>query len=569
MDHMEESIEREIKEWLGSATDENTHAAIRSLQKNDPKELEEAFRGKLSFGTGGVRALMGVGPSRLNIYTIRRITQGLCDCLKRKSGPLKIVIGHDSRHQSTTFAEEVAKVAAGNGIEAFLLEELRPTPFISFLLRHLGCVCGINITASHNPKTYNGYKVYGADGAQITAPLDNEIINHVDQIHSFSQVQIAPSDSTLIHRLGDEYDNTYLKESAALALHSELDHKEGDKLKIIYSPLHGAGITLVPRLLNQWGFSSLQLVEEQMTPNGNFPAAEKPNPEEPSAMALGIEQMKKEKSDIFIATDPDADRLGAAILTPMGPKSFNGNELACILLKEILKSLKEKKRLPKNGAVIKTIVTTELFAKIAAGYGIQCLDLLTGFKYIGEKIHAWEKEPGSPQFIFGAEESYGSLYGTVARDKDALLASGLLCESALRAKLEGKTLENLLQEIYAEYGIFRQRLISLPLKTSVSSILDHLRASPPTIIGEHRIESIEDYESSLKTTGKEKSPLNLPASNVLLYRLENEGKLVIRGSGTEPKLKIYAELKGDTIQGCDAALNQLVDAFSQKLAKSS
>lgn len=532
-----------LSAWLSEATDEKTHAAIEELRRRNPEELESAFSGRLAFGTGGVRALMGVGPARLNKYTIRQITQGLsASLLSQSKGPHSVVIGHDPRHHSTEFAEEVARVLAGNGIKAYLLEDLRPTPFISFLVRHLKASAGINLTASHNPGTYNGYKVYGSDGAQITSPLDQEIIAQVDKVDTFAKVKLTPSDSALIERIGDSYDIDYLKACDRLALLPEENKQKGDKLEIVYSPLHGAGITLVPRLLHRWGFSDLELVESQMTPDGDFTHAKKPNPEEPEALKAGMAQMQRDKRDLFIATDPDADRLGVIINTPLGPRSLNGNEVACILLEHILSTM----QLPENGVVIKTIVTTELFAKIAASHGVLCLDLLTGFKYIGEKIHAWEKEPNSPHFIFGAEESYGCLFGTIARDKDAVVAAGLICEVALKAKLAGKTLGNLLEELFAKHGTWHQKLHTLPVEgQSVKKLIEQLRQNPPQEIGGHKVVAIEDYELGTRVSGGKTTPLDLPKSGVLLYRLANEGKLTVRGSGTEPKIKIYAELKGE------------------------
>jgi len=553
-----------LREWLSPKTDEKTHAAIKELQRSNPKELDSAFSGRLAFGTGGVRALMGVGPARLNKYTIRQITQGLAASLLRQAkGPHSVVIGHDPRHHSTEFAEQVACVLAGNGIRAYLLEELRPTPFISFLVRHLKASAGINLTASHNPGSYNGYKVYGADGAQITSPFDKEIIAEVEKVDTFSKVKIAPSDCEHIERIGDDYDADYLKACDSLALLAEENKNEGKRLKVVYSPLHGAGITLVPRLLHRWGFANVELVESQMTPDGDFTNAKKPNPEEPEALRAGIAQMQRERRDLFIATDPDADRIGATINTPLGPRSLNGNELACILLEHILSTLKAQGRLPENGAVIKTIVTTELFAKIAKSYNIECLDLLTGFKYIGEKIHAWEKEPNSPHFLFGAEESYGCLFGTIARDKDAVLAAGLVCEVALKAKLEGKTLEHLLEELFAKHGTWRQKLHSLPVEgRPVVELLEKLRQHPPQEIAGHKVIAIEDYELSKRTADGKTTPLDLPKSGVLLYRLENEGKLTVRGSGTEPKIKIYAELKGDK-----SDLGGLIASFCESIEK--
>ncbi len=582
---LNDETKKNILAWLCDSIDNETKEEIRRLLREDPEALKEGFCGALKFGTGGVRAPMGIGSARLNRTTIAFITQGLANFLKKrfennKEEPsLSVVIGFDCRHNSQIFADEISKILAGNNIKAYVLKELRPTPFISFLCRHKKASAAINITASHNPKEYSGYKVYSADGAQITSPDDSEIIKEVERINSMQSVTKAKANSPLICSIGSEYDSDYLKATHSLQLQPEQNKNKGSELNVIYSPLHGAGITLVPRLLADWGFKSDSLVESQMTPDGDFPNAPKPNPEETAAMRSGLDQLKKENADLFIATDPDADRLGVATLHKGASVCLSGNEMACIFLHYILEQLSKQNRMPKKPACVKTIVTTELFARIANHFNTSVVDTLTGFKYIGEKIHEWEKAADSPDFIFGAEESYGCLFGTHARDKDALVAAGLGCEIALDAKLQGKTLVDKLYLIFERFGLYRQKLHSIDFEPGLESqekikaILTNLRTSYPKEIDGHKVIAVEDYEKSerLDVVSGKMDKILLPKSNVLAYRLENEGKLTIRGSGTEPKLKLYAELKGNvgadmevSIGACDQKLARLIETFEKK-----
>jgi len=567
---------KNLQLWLADAIDPEIKSTLRLRLKEDPKSLESDFFSTLSFGTGGVRALMGLGSAKLNTVTLGLITQGLANNLKKKysSESLRVLIGYDSRHNAHTFSKHIAEIFAANGIEVFLLKELRPTPFISFLLRHLKCHAAVNLTASHNPKEYSGYKVYGKDGAQVVSPEDKLIVEEVKKVASYRDVKTKAIDCSQIHEIGSDYDNAYLSAARELQLNPAQNKANGDKLSVIYSSLHGTGITLVPRLIADWGFSTNHLVETQMTPDGDFPTVEKPNPEELEALAQGSKLLSEIHGDLFIATDPDADRIGAVIHHRGELIRLSGNEMAVILLSYILESLKGQNKLSTKSTCIKTIVTTELFKEVCAFYSVNCIDTLTGFKYIGEKIHTWEQQPNEGVFIFGAEESYGCLYGTCARDKDAVLAAGLIAECALHAKLQKKTLVDELFILYRRFGIYRQKLSSIDFKPGpgvqekVAGILENLRKSPPNEIGDLTVTRIDDYESSksldLGTNTSKK--IDLPKSNVLTFHFGEGGKLTLRGSGTEPKLKVYSELKmpaSDNIEANIHHLDRRLEALNQ------
>ena len=535
-----------IETWLHGSYDEKTKAEIRLLLEQDPGTLADAFFKDLSFGTGGMRGIMGVGTNRVNIYTIRRATQGLCNYLKKQPFPkISVFIGYDVRHHSKEFAEEAARVFAGGGVEVFLTRDICPTPLVSFGCRHFHCQAAVMITASHNPKQYNGYKVYWQDGAQVVPPHDTGIMEEVflvsEQIHpvpdhknfpeNFCGRVLAPLDSPLIRYIGDELDASYLPHLQQL--YPELDKSS---LKILYSPLHGTGIRLVPKALKSLGYTRVSLVEKQSKPDGDFPFASKPNPEESSALELGKQQLLQEKDDLFIATDPDADRIGVVVA---GGIAFSGNQTACLLLDHICLALTEKKQFPPNAAFVKTIVTTELFAKIAKHYGGACIDVLTGFKYIAEKIAEWEACFDGYQYIFGAEESYGCLFGTFVRDKDAISTACLVAEAAALAKREGLTLQERLYALYRKHGVHREALASLAFGESMEgmqemqSLMQRLRDNPPKTLAGQKVMQVEDYLLGHK---------GLPPSDVLRLWLQDQSKLVIRPSGTEPKVKIYAEV---------------------------
>jgi len=467
---MNPATKETIKEWLEGDYDEETKESIRNLLKNNPQELVDAFYTHLSFGTGGMRGVMGPGPNRLNCYTIRASSQGLANYL-HKHPPLgekhSVFIGYDSRHNSSLFAEEAAKVLAANGIHAFLCKKLRPTPYVSFGCRYKQCSSAIMITASHNPSEYNGYKVYWSDGGQVLPPHDLGIIEEVKKIKSLPQVKrVDNSNHPLIEYVESQVDEAYFQAIEKLPLYPEENKKYGSSLHIIYTSLHGTGITLLPEALRRWGFTNFSLVEEQKEPDGDFPTVTLPNPEEKSALALGLQQMEETNGDILLASDPDADRVGLAVRHHGENHLLTGNQIASIMLAHICCALTEKKRMPKNPAVVKTIGTTELFQAIADSYKIPCFNVLTGFKYIAEKIHEWEEDPKGYQYLFGGEESFGYLFGTYSRDKDAIISSLILAEVALSAKKQGKTLVDLLHSLYKQFGVFHEELLSLKFPES-------------------------------------------------------------------------------------------------------
>lgn len=576
--------QRNVDSWLNGDYDATTKAQIKHLLETNPKEITNAFYADLNFGTGGLRGIMGLGTHRINGYTIRATTQGLAHYLLQQPAPPEghsVFIGYDSRHHSKEFAEETAKVFAGNGIYVYLYKELRPSPMISFGCRLKKCSAGIMITASHNPKDYNGYKVYWNDGAQILPPHDKNILREIQKIADPLQVKSTHTlDHPLIHWVGEDVDTAYLAAIRSLQIDGEQNHKEGEKLKIVYTSLHGTGITVIPRALREAGFSSLLLVDKQTIPDGNFPTVKSPNPEEKSALKLGIAQLEASKADLLIATDPDTDRMGIAVHHQGQVLLLNGNQVACICLAYILERLSAKNKLPEKAIFVKTIATTELFKAICEGYQKPCIDVLTGFKYIAEKIRELEKDPKGFQFVFGAEESYGYLLGTQTRDKDAVTASILIAEVALNAKLKSKTLVDLLQDIYKNYGYYFEKLLSIKYeetkesKEQVTKSLDKLQSSPPKVLAGIPVQSVENYKTSIKTDLKtsKSEPLKLPSSNVLLFWLEDGSKLMIRPSGTEPKVKIYCAITKrkftsleEAARDCEKRADALVGALARFL----
>lgn len=538
---MQLEVSKKIQEWLDGPYDEETKNFIRS---HKPEDLVDAFYTHLSFGTGGLRGLMGVGTNRMNRYTVQMATQGLANyILKQKNQTPGVLIGYDSRHHSMLFAQETARVLAGNGITAYLLKELRPTPYISFATRHLNCISGIMITASHNPAAYNGYKVYWSDGAQVVPPHDIGIMDEVQSICSIQDVKLADlEDPKIIIVDTQPLDQTYLNALYPLQLFPKENQEQGKSLKIAYTSLHGTGITTCPESLKNWGFSNIAFVEEQIRPDGDFPTVKFPNPEYKEALQMGIDLLVKIKGDILIANDPDADRMGIVVMHQNMPAILTGNQIAAICVHYLSETLTARRQMPEKGAFITTIVSTELQKIIASHFGKPCFEVLTGFKYIGEKIHLWEQgKEGGYEFLFGAEESYGFLRGTHARDKDATIASCLIAEIALQAKIHGKTLINYLEAIYSQFGLFKEKQLSInfdPGKQGMEKIdrlMNHLRNSPPKMINEKEVVQFIDYEKGVE---------GLPSSNVLLFRLSDKSKLIIRPSGTEPKIKIYAEIQG-------------------------
>lgn len=541
---------RNIDAWLKGDFDQETKATIQKLLQGNPKELLDSFYTNLSFGTGGLRGLMGVGTNRMNTYTVSAATQGLANyLLKQKPSPSShsVIIGYDSRHHSREFAEDAAKVLAGNGIKVYLFKDLRPTPLVSYACRLKKCSAGIVITASHNPPEYNGYKVYWSDGAQILPPHDKGIIQEVEQISDRSQVKRAEINNSLIHWLDESIDKEYIKDTLPLQLYPEDNKSKGKDLKVVFSSLHGTGITMVPPLCKAWGFTNIQLVDSQSVPDGRFPTVPYPNPEEPEALELGIQLLKKTQADLLIATDPDTDRVGVAVNHHGSIEVLNGNQIACLCVAHVCEALTKQQRMPAKGAFIKTIATTELFKAIVESYNKPCFDVLTGFKYVAELINQWEGNPEGYEFLFGGEESYGYLLGTLPRDKDAIISSALICEVALQAKLQNKTLIDLLHDLYRRYGVYTEKLLSVKFpetkegKEQMAKGVAYLQSNPPKSFAGVSVIALEDYKRSMRIDLKtnQVTQLQLPQTNCLVFWLSDGSKLMVRPSGTEPKIKIY------------------------------
>lgn len=563
------ATQKNIDSWLGGHYEEKIKQEIQRLAKDNPKELQNAFFKKLSFGTGGARAMMGIGTNRLNNYTIRALSHALALYLKKSFPQTKpsVLIGFDNRNHSKEFALETACTLAASGIKVYLFKELRPTPLVSFGCRYKKCQAAVMITASHNPPEYNGYKVYWQGGAQILTPHDKNILLELEKIKDPSTIQLASPNDQLIERVLEEIDNAYLKELQSVNNYPEMIKKEGSKLKIIYTNLHGTGITLLPKALKDFGFTTLDLVEKQATIDGNFTFAPLPNPEEEKALEMGIQEMKAKKYDLLLATDPDADRIAAVAMHQDQAVIFSGNQIAALLVYHLLETLSKQNKLPTNSFCIKTIVTTELFKAITAAFKVECCNVLTGFKYIAEKIARLE---GQRPFILGAEESLGYLYKDFVRDKDSISAAFLISEMALIAKLEGKTLFDLLEKLYQTYGLYREKLFSIKFAEGQEGLeqmqktMQKLRSNPPSKINQIPIVVSEDYISSQKDNLKLKTStfLTLPKSNVLSFWLDDESKIVIRPSGTEPKIKVYLGVK----EAADKKnLKQKIASADQKL----
>jgi len=536
-------------EWLyNDYFDRETREELLSI-KDDKKEIEDRFFKDLEFGTGGLRGVIGAGTNRINKYNIRRATQGLAnyifkECKKpRERG---VVIAYDSRHKSPEFAKEAALVLAGNGIKAFLFEGLRSTPELSFAVRELNCVAGIVITASHNPPEYNGYKVYGEDGGQMVPKFANRVIKEIQAIKDFFQVKYLSEDIALekglLEIIGEEIDKKYIDRVKTLSIHRDLI-KELDDFKIIYTPLHGSGAMPVKRVLKEIGFKNVIVVKEQEIPDSNFSTVKSPNPEERDAFEMAIDLAKREEADIIIGTDPDCDRVGAVVKDNNGAfKILTGNQIGALLIDYILSSMEN---IPKNSVMVKTIVTSELGRAIADYYGVDTIDTLTGFKFIGEKIKEFE-EKGDKKFIFGYEESYGYLAGTFVRDKDGVIASLLIAEMAAYYKSKGMNLLERLEDLYARFGYYKEDLISITLKGKeglerIGQIMDDFRNNPPQEFEGFGIKLIMDclHSRVINKIKGEESPLELPKSDVLRFTLTDGSWFAVRPSGTEPKLKIY------------------------------
>ena len=562
--------------WLQDAYfDEKTKEELRGIA-GDEKEIEDRFYKELEFGTGGLRGVIGAGTNRMNIYTVRKATQGLANYIISQGGKEKgVAIAYDSRRMSPEFADVAALCLAANGIKAYVFDALRPTPELSFALRTLHCISGIVITASHNPPEYNGYKVYWEDGAQITAPKDREIISEVNAVTDFASIRMMEraeaEEKGLFRVIGQEIDDRYMEELKKLVLSPESIRKTADSLKIVYTPLHGTGNLPVRRVLRELGFTNVQVVPEQELPDGNFSTVSYPNPEDPKAFALALQLAEETDADLVLATDPDADRLGVyAKDTKTGEYiPFTGNMSGLLIAEYELSVRKELERLPKNGALVKTIVSSDMADGIAKEYGVEVIEVLTGFKYIGEQIKFFE-QTGSHEYLFGYEESYGCLVGTHARDKDAVVAVMALCEAAAYYKEKGLTLWDQMLHIYEKYGYYKEDLVSITMKgvdgaERIQKILADMRKEPLQKIGAYDVVALRDYEADTRlelATGKV-TPTGLPKSNVLYYELEGGAWCCVRPSGTEPKVKFYMGVKEGSLDAAEKALEGLKAAMTE------
>ncbi len=538
---METNYIEVAKQWLSEEYDQETRNEVKRLMEQDPKELEESFYKNLEFGTGGLRGIMGVGTNRMNKYTVGMATQGVANYLKANFKDLpqiSVAVSFDSRNNSAEFAKITANVFAANGIKVYLFDSLRPVPELSYSIRHFKCQSGVMVTASHNPKEYNGYKAYWEDGAQVTAPHDTNIINEVLKITSPSMVKFTGGEEN-IQMVGADVDEAYLNDVSTLLVSPEAVKNHAD-MKMVYTPLHGTGITLVPKILSRMGFTNLSLVEAQVESNGNFPTVKSPNPEENSALEMAVAQAEAIGADLVMATDPDADRVGIAIRDNEGKITLlNGNQTASILTYYLLRRWKELGKLNDTTYIVKTIVTTELMTAMAKAYGVKIYNVLTGFKYIASIIRENE---GKATFIGGGEESYGYNAGEFVRDKDAVITCALIAECAAWCAERGKTLYGLLQDIYAEFGLYKESLISLTKKgkaglEEIQAMMKSYRENPPAKVGNSPVVKVIDYNKPEET--------GLPKSNVLQFYAEDGSVVSVRPSGTEPKIKFYFGVHGN------------------------
>ena len=556
----EMDYKKEYEKWCtDSYFDDETRNELLAI-KDDDKEIKDRFYRRLEFGTGGLRGVIGAGTNRMNIYTVRQATQGLANYIISQDGQAKgVAIAFDSRIMSPEFAKEAAACLSANGIKVYLFESLRPTPELSFSVRRLGCIAGIVITASHNPREYNGYKVYWEDGAQITPPHDKNILGEVALVEDFEQMKTMSYEQAVsegfIKIIGKEIDDEYIAQLKKQNIHPEVITKAAKDIKIVYTPLHGTGNIPVRRVLKELGFENVYVVEKQEKPDGSFPTVAYPNPEDEKAWTLALELAKEKDADIVLATDPDADRLGVYAKDKKTGEyvSFTGNMSGALIAEYILREKKDKGELPKNAAIVETIVTTDMLKAIAKDYNVKLIEVLTGFKFIGEQIKLFEQN-NSYEYIFGMEESYGCLAGTYARDKDACVAVMMLCEVAAYYKLKGMTLCDAMQDMYEKYGYYKEGLSTITKKgmdgiARIENMMREKRENPIQTIGGFKVLKMRDYlidEVKDMVTG-EKSSTGLPKSNVLYYELENNAWCCVRPSGTEPKIKFYYGVKGEDI----------------------
>ena len=562
---------KEIYEsWLNNPYfDEDTKAELRAIA-DDENEIKERFYTELEFGTAGLRGVIGAGTNRMNIYVVRKATQGLANYIASVNGQSKgVAIAYDSRHMSPEFANEAALCLAANGIKAYIFEALRPTPELSYAVRKLGCIAGINITASHNPPEYNGYKVYWEDGAQITPPHDTGIMAEVKAITDYSTLKTMSREDAekagLYEVIGQAIDDSYIEELKSQVLHMDSIKAMAKELKIVYTPLHGTGNIPARRVLKELGFENVYVVPEQELPDGNFPTVSYPNPEAAEAFELGLKLAKEVDADLVLATDPDADRLGVYVKDSKTGEyhPLTGNMSGCLLADYEIGQKKELQGLPEDGALIKTIVTTNMADAIARYYGVRLIEVLTGFKYIGQQILGFETS-GKGTYLFGFEESYGCLIGTHARDKDAIVATMALCECAAYYKTKNMTLWDAMIEMYERYGYYKDSVKSITLKgieglAKIQEIMDTLRKNPPPQVGDYKVTSFRDYKEDKITNleTKEVCPTGLPKSNVLYFDMTDDAWLCVRPSGTEPKVKFYYGIKGTSLEDADAKSEKL------------
>lgn len=571
---MDENVKKNYEYWCTSPIfDDATKSELKSLEGNEDEIFDRFYR-ELEFGTGGLRGVIGAGTNRMNFYTVGKATQGLANFINKQGAAAKgVAIAFDSRRMSPEFADTAACVLAANGIKAYIFDSLRPTPELSFALRTLGCTAGIVVTASHNPPEYNGYKVYWEDGAQITAPKDAQIIGEVNAIKDYAEIKKMTTEEAkaagLYEVIGKEIDDKYMEALKKLVLHPEAIKQMASSLKIVYTPLHGTGNVPVRRVLKELGFEQVTVVPEQELPDGNFTTVSYPNPEDKKAFALALDLAKKVDADLVLATDPDADRLGVyAKDTKTGEyKVFTGNMSGMLICEYEMSQKKALGILPDNGALVTTIVSSNMAQAVAKEYGMKFIECLTGFKYIGEQIKFFE-QTGSNEYVFGFEESYGCLVGTHARDKDAVVAVMALCEAAAYYKTQGITLWDQMLNIYNKYGYYKEDLFTMTFKGAdgakkMQDMMDAYRKNTPKQVGAYKVLRLRDYKNDVITdlaTG-ETTPTGLPKSNVLYFELENDAWFCVRPSGTEPKIKFYAGIKGTSLEDSAKKLDELMEAI--------
>lgn len=569
------NFEENYKAWLESSTiDERTKEELRAL--TDQKEIEDRFYKNLEFGTGGLRGKIAAGNNRVNRYTVGKATQGLATYLVKNFENPSAAIAFDSRNYSDVFAETAARVLAANGVKVYLYESLRPTPMLSFTVRHLKTQAGIVLTASHNPKEYNGYKVYGSDGGQVTDNAADEILGYINDIDLFNDVKIISKEEAmekgLLVYIGEDVDNAYYEQVESLVVNKEMVKEKASDLKIIYTPIHGSGNIPVRAMLKRLGYTNVHVVKEQELPDGNFPTAPYPNPEVPQVFDLAVEMAKEVGPDLIFGTDPDCDRIGVIVKEDSGEyKVLTGNQVGVLLSEYMLNARKETGVLSTKDTLIKTIVTTEMAARVAENYDAQIMNVLTGFKYIGEKIEQFE-QTGSNNFVLGFEESYGYLSGGFVRDKDAVIAATLIAEMALYYKTKGKNLAQALHDLFEKYGYYKENLISITMEgkdgqEQIATMITNLRENMPKEVNGVRVAVSEDYKLSkhVDYLVGTSADIDLPKSNVLKFILEDNSWFVVRPSGTEPKVKIYASVVGVDAADADSKCDAFVESIKKLL----